>query len=359
MNRGATLKRRVPTYTRATCVALACLAAALAPQANAKVALGVTIENAPGSLAPLQAYTRLAGRAPDIVMWYQQWSEPLLYSSQAANMKAFGGVPEITWMPTLDGSGIPLSRIAAGSYDSTITAAARAAVNYKAPMYIRFAHEMNLAGSPYGPGRLGNTPALFVRAWRRVVNIFRNAGATNVKWIWSPNVDCAGKCPFTAFYPGDAYVDYVALDGYNYASVDKVKWMSFDQIFGASYAELTTLTAKPVMIGEMSSTELGGDKAKWIADAFQSIRSRYPRIAAVTWFDRVKESDWTINSSSRALAAWRAVVGSPVFGGKSAGTAARVRTNGSHHRGRARTPKHRHRRTRGHRRPSVHRAPRS
>ena len=53
-------------------------------------------------------------------------------------------------------------------------------------MYIRLAHEMNLAGSPFGPGHSGNAPAAFVAAWRRVVTIFRQQAATNVEWVWSP-----------------------------------------------------------------------------------------------------------------------------------------------------------------------------
>ena len=125
---------------------------------------------------------------------------------------------------------------------------------------------MNLSDNTWGPGVNGNTPEEFVAAWRHVVSVFRAVGATNVLWVWSPNVDCGGQCPFDAFYPGDAWVDWVALDGYNYGPVDDVPWMSMAQIFGPSYDDLTALTTKPLMIAETASTEEGGDKAAWITE---------------------------------------------------------------------------------------------
>ena len=75
---------------------------------------------------------------------------------------------------------------------------------------IRFGHEMN--GDWYG---WSGQPAAYVAAWRHVVSVFRGEGAANVKWVWSPNVD-NGDYPFARYFPGDSWVDYVALDGYNW-----------------------------------------------------------------------------------------------------------------------------------------------
>jgi len=278
---------------------------------GSKVAFGIDLD-APTS-AQLDAFSRLAGARPKIVMWYQTWDEPLFFLSQIQAVSALGAIPMITWDPTAIGVGIPFSAIVAGRFDSYIKSAADAAAALHQPMYIRFAHEMNLAGSPFGPGRGGNTAATFVAAWRHVVTIFRQQGATKVSWIWSPNVDCSGKCPFTAFYPGDSWVDWVALDGYNYSAVDGDPWMTFDQVFASSYAILTRMTSKPVMIGETASAETGGSKAQWIHGMGQALASRLPRVRAVIWFQRVKETDWRINSSPQSLAAFRTLVRSPLF----------------------------------------------
>ncbi len=290
------------------------------------IALGVNIAQVPDQSQPLTDYDTLAGRPPAILMWYQEWSEPLYWSAQSANMANISAVPMITWDPMMNGVGIPLSQITSGAYDSVIRAAAQAAVAFKRLMYIRLGHEMNLSGSPFGSGSNGNTAAGFVAAWKHVVTIFRQQGATNVEWVWSPNTDCAGKCPFTSYYPGDAWVDWVALDGYNYGPVDNVPWMSFDQIFGSSYKTITAMTQKPLMIAETASTELGGNKAQWITQSFNALPSKYPRVRAVVWFDRNKETDWRVNSSSASLSAWRQVVSSSAFGGTPAWLAALVPT---------------------------------
>lgn len=58
-------------------------------------------------------------------------------------------------------------------------------------------------------------------------------------------------------------------------------------------------------IGEFASTEEGGDKAAWISDTFQKIRTNYPQIRAIIWFHIAKETDWRINSSDAARDAYR------------------------------------------------------
>jgi hypothetical protein len=304
---------------RFACLLMICLLSLLtgAGQAAARppVALGVNIANAPDLSAPLDQYVRLVHRRPAIIMWYQQWSEPLFYSDQLPHVAALGAIPMITWDPTLGGRGIPLRAVAGGRYDAYIRTAARAAAAWRQPIYIRLGHEMNLRSTPFGPGHEGDTPHSYVAAWRHVVRIFRQQGARNVEWVFSPNTDCAGKCPFRRFYPGNRWVDWVALDGYNYATVDHTRWMSFRQVFGSSYRTLTRLSTKPVMIGETASAPTGGNKARWIRRTFRVLPRRFKRIRAVVWFDRDKETNWTVDSSPGALLAWRRVVNSREYSG--------------------------------------------
>ncbi len=68
--------------------------------------------------------------------------------------------------------------------------------------------------------------------------------------------------------------------------------------------------------GEFSDS---GDKAKWIRDAFEMMRTRSPRVkAAVYWQERRQSDDQTysnlhINSSQEALAAYRKGVADPYW----------------------------------------------
>ena len=277
------------------------------------IALGVTVSgDVDQSL--VDTYTGLAGRAPQTVMWYQSWAEPLYWSSQRTSIDALNVTPLITWDPLNANGGIPLADITAGVYDSYLRSSASLAKQWNRPLEIRLAHEMNLTDSGFGPNVA--SPSAFVAAWKHVVDVFRAQGVTNVSWVWSPNVDCNGGCPFDAYFPGDDYVDVVALDGYNYSSTSGQPWLSFDQVFRNSYDDITALSTKPVMIAETSSAEAGGDKAAWIRQAFLTdIPAHYPRISSVIWFDRIKETDWRVNSSDSSLAAWRDVVASSLYGG--------------------------------------------
>ena len=162
----------------------------------------------------------------------------------------------------------------------------------------------------------GNTPSDYVAAWRHVHDIFTQVGATNVRWVWSPNIIFPTSTPYASIYPGDGYVDWVALDGYNSGTVGSGPWRNLATLFEPSYVQLAALTAKPMMIAEVASSEIGGNKAAWIVDAFtHDLPQQLPRIRAVIWFDDDKEQSWSVTSSQGALLAYRNVVSLPRYRG--------------------------------------------
>lgn len=292
------------------------LALVFAQSALASVDLGITT-SPPLDPQQVQAYTAAAGEPPKIEMWFTNFGAPLFWSSAIPAVESVGATPMVSWDPMINGQLVPFAAIADGYYDSYIASQALLAKQARVLIYVRFAHEMNeqSSASPWGPGT-SNTAATFVAAWQHVVSIFRQEGATNVKWVWAPNVYCGGQCPFTAYYPGDSWVDYVALDGYNFAATDNVPWMTLAQIFGPSYDILTALSPKPVMFTETASTELGGDKASWITQGFlNAIPSMFPRVVAVIWWERNDTTNWEVDSSSSTAAAWRSVAMSSYYGG--------------------------------------------
>lgn len=213
---------------------------------------------------------------------------------------------------TVEPAGYTTADINKGKLDKTFTQLAedmKAWQNQNGqPIWLRFMHEMNGNWYSWAIGdSKANTNKSYISAYQRVVTIFRNAGASNVKWIYSVNAENFGKgSSFTGAYPGDAYVDYVAADGYNWGtSRSYTSWKTFRQIFDPSYAELSKIN-KPFMITEWASTEAGGDKAAWIKDAYAQIRSgAYGKLMAAVWFNGNKETDWRIESSAAALDAFR------------------------------------------------------
>ena len=311
---------------RVTLVALATLLAAtlvgMDEQPNdaaaaSSIYLGVYQQGAPWSMAPLDEFERAAGKRAAIVMWYQDWVVARsLDTTMLRNVAARGAVPMITWDPWdyTKGTNQPdfrLQTIIDGTHDAYIQSWAAGLKDYSGPVLLRFAHEMNGNWYPWGAGVNGNTAAQYVQAWQRVRGIFTAAGATNVRWLWSPNI-LLGATDFTPFYPGDAAVDWVGLDGYNWGG--RGSWTSFAALFGPSYQHLTALSQKPVMVAEVASAEDGGSKAAWITDAYSTqIPTKFPRIQAVIWFNENKERDWRIQSSPRARRAFADAAAAPLY----------------------------------------------
>lgn len=172
--------------------------------------------------------------------------------------------------------------------------------------------EMNGVWEPYGPGVGGNTPADFVAAWRHMHQVVQAAGATNVTWVVPERRPTPQADPFEALYPGDNYVDWTGMDGYNQGGRSSFSWL-----FSDGYKRLLALApAKPIMISQTSSVDEG--KAAGITDALRQLPRRFPRIKAFVWFNwHIHENGkwwpWEIESSPAAQTAFARGVGSPDY----------------------------------------------
>jgi beta-mannanase len=319
-----------PRRALALLCALPFLFQLLAPAVGAAatpIALGIYTPGAPGDPSRLDAYKSRVGVAPAIVMWYQDWAhgdESRFPRTNMETVTARGAMPLLTWEPwDWAGGGVnqpsySLAAIAGGAHDNYIRQWARDAATWNKPFYLRFAHEMNGDWYPWAAKVNGNSAAAYVEAWRHVVTIFRQEGATNVRWVWSANVAFDGSTPLNQLYPGDEWVDWVALDGYNWGNTQSWSaWQSLADLFVPSHDELARLTGKPLMISEVASTESGGNKADWITQGFMNdLPKRLPNVRAVVWFNENKESDWEVNSSQGALKAWKKVAASSQYKGR-------------------------------------------
>jgi hypothetical protein len=270
------------------------------------VATHVISASSPHPGLALEHYAAKVGRMPQIAMWYETWhGGPLIAHRVMRAVRHHGVVPMITWMPKRN----PLTRIAAGDYDGFLRDSAVAARAWGGRILLRPFSEMNGRWMPWGVGAHGNTARQFIAAWRHVVSIFRSANAGNVQFVFSPNVISPNSPDFTSMYPGDRYVDKVALDGYNWGtSVRGQRWRSFREVFGPSYSVLARLTSRPMMIAETASSEAGGDKPLWITHAFRRDMAGFPRIRAVVWFNMRKETSWPVDSSAASLRSYRRIV---------------------------------------------------
>jgi Glycosyl hydrolase family 26 len=307
----------------AAAVVCACLTAAPAQASHGSpsVAFGAYLAKANELPNRIDAFARLVGRAPAIVSYYKQWDYVPFDPTELSAVWNRGAVPMITWEPlSYEGREFPLRLIQRGRYDPYIRESARAAAAWGKPILVRFAHEMNGAWYPWARGVEDNNSYRIKAAWRRVVRLFREQGATNVEWVWTPNVNTGGHFPFRDLYPGDRWVDWVGFDGFNWAL--RGEWHSFTEIVDNTYEEIAKLTSRPMIVAETGSSQSGGDKAAWVASALRREIPKLPRIRAVVWFDATFTNggeegvglDARVNSSADSLRAFRAAIASPRYG---------------------------------------------
>lgn len=237
------------------------------------------------------------GRRLDVVHWFTNWENP--YLPELVAMASQGGrKPLISWQSNNQST----TDIAAGLHDEYIRDWARGAASAPGPVYVRPFPEMNGSWSSWN-----GDPATLVAAWRHVVTIFREEGASNVRWVFSPNVTDSPRTPENAmelYYPGDDYVDVLALDGYNWGNtLPAVGWRSFEEVFRGGYERITALGDQPIWLAELASSDEGGDKGDWVRDMFAT--TGFDRIEALVWFNENKEADWRIDSDVNSLRAFR------------------------------------------------------
>ena len=265
----------------------------------------------------LAAREVLLGRKLAIRHRFFAWTDNWIDADAQSDIAA-GRIPMATWEPFTG----TLTDIAAGQYDAMAHERAQAAKALGKPIMLRFAHEMNGNWYPWGGANNGNDatgPQKYVAAWRHLHDLFVGDGATNVLWIFCPNVDGAPHEDWNtpaAYYPGDPYVDWVAVDGYNWGTSQTwSSWTVFPDILGPVYDSYVAM-GKPLMIAETGSVEGGGDKAAWVTQLRDSLKSSFPAIKAFVYFDTfdaLNKTDWKFDTSPGATQAFQGMAEDPYF----------------------------------------------
>jgi hypothetical protein len=276
-----------------------------APAAEGRIAIGAYVRGADTHSGKLARWAHQVGRKPAVASIYKDWGHRVFEGDQLQALWDQGAVPMMTWEPW----GAPLRAIAHGRYDRYVRGVARAAARWRRPVFLRFAHEMN--GDWY-PWAKATSPHVYKAAWRHLVRLFRRAGATNVRWIWTPYVNPGGHLPFRSRYPGNHWVDWVGLDGINWGG--GFGWSSFKDLYGRSYRVLRRLSSAPMILAEVGCGEQGGSKARWVASAMRRQLPRMRRVHALVWWSADDpRGDLRVNSSGAALAALRKAAKKPSY----------------------------------------------
>jgi mannan endo-1,4-beta-mannosidase len=257
---------------------------------------GVYEVDAPQSYAGIRQFARTAGRMPNLVSYYSGWYEP--FQTAFAKTAARNGATTIV---EIDPTNISLARIAAGGYDAYLIRYAKEVAAFRRPVVISFGHEMNGFWESWG---YHQTPAAdFRAAWRHIVDVFRQSGATNVKWLWQVNSASKKTGPVHDFWPGAKYVNWVGVSGYYY-----FRYETFNYIFAPVVAQIRKFTNDPVLIAETGISP-GPKAALEMKDLFDGLRAHH--YIGLVWFDLNKRGKlyhggkWRLEGHPTAAQAFR------------------------------------------------------
>jgi mannan endo-1,4-beta-mannosidase len=250
----------------------------------------------------LPSFEAMTGAQVNMYLFFKSWGkQPVLDVTEYQLAHDAGVLPLIAWEPwdpegsSTDQPAYTLQSIVDGQHDQLITSWAQGLRDLRFPVAIRFAHEMNGHWYPWSTTVNGNTPELYVAAWRHVHDVFEAEGATNVAWVWSPNNSrFLTQRPLAQIYPGDDYVDIVGIVGYGTSNTD-----SFEVIFGSTMTEVRQFTQKPFLITETSIQHTLADQPGWIRQYFTDMAAR-PDMLGMVWFNALKRADWRLETGDPA-----------------------------------------------------------
>lgn len=158
---------------------------------------------------------------------------------------------------------------------------------FNGPVLLRFASEMNGDWTPYS-----KDPAEYRRVFRKVYQALRFCPKAAL--LWCPNA--IPEHNIDAYYPGDDYCDWVGVNFYSVPFLDNDPKQPADKINPVDLLEPVYRKyseRKPICIGEFAASHQSAGSATLknefatskIAQLYQALPLRYPRVKLVSWYD--------------------------------------------------------------------------
>lgn len=225
-----------------------------------------------------------------------------------------GQVPVVSWSPYYS-----ISQVNAGVADAVFAYAADYFKTMPCKVMLRMFWEFdNTSGFPWAVGNSANIGQPFVAAWRRVVNIFKSRGASNVGFWWCPLEGSPDRLGITASYPGDSYVDWVGSDAYNGCYVtDPSCWSTPNHSGWATWQDVAAYKnylnqhdqwgpRKPFVYGEVGCVYDPngpvGLKGDWFRALPETTKTLLPHCVGISFFDQDvsgfegSKSNWLVDN---------------------------------------------------------------
>jgi hypothetical protein len=194
-----------------------------------------------------------------------------------------------------------LTNICAGRFDADLRRWASQARDFGSPILIDWGLEPNGQWFAWNGKWNGHDagPALFVAAYRHIVDLMRAEGARNLQWIWHVNWDDDPDTEWNRlenYFPGKDYCDWMAISAYGPLTLHS--WdepESFRREVDSVYPRLTKLApGKPIVIAEFGCDIRAHHvrAADWARAALQDLfAERWPAIIGFSWWNETWEND--------------------------------------------------------------------
>ena len=277
----------------------------------------------------VQAMEQKIGRRLAEVRVFQRWDDPLP-DSYHTYLKDHG-YPIILSVRAMYANGTPIkwADIANASPGSAlynnVVRWANAVKGYGLPVYFSFNQEPKLeANLPNG------TTADFIAAWQKMVTVFRQLDVSNARYMWITTGYAFGLASsdrrFAAkWYPGDAYVDSIAADTYNWFTCRpgvNTAWLTLQTLIEPQRVFALAHPGKTVWLAEWASAEdpnQPGRKAQWI-DAANALFSQpgYEQFEGISIFNKTYNTDtvkcaWSFDSSTSSSNSFISMANDPFY----------------------------------------------
>ena len=282
---------------------------------------GVTGEEDDITVRDVQNYEQVVGRKVDWVYFSNNWYANRSFPAETAGwIRDHGAVPYIRLMlRSIDHSpGKPekqftLQAIIDGKFDEDLKAWGKDAAAFGSPLIVEYGTEVNREwfgwngkfhgggkNDGFGDPKKADGPERFVAAYRRIVDILRLSGASNITWVFHLDASQSPEAAWNRFenyYPGPDYADWIGVSSYGplKPTDDVEENVSFREKFDPVYPRIVKLAPdKPIMIAEFGCTS-GYPHVRaedWAKAALSDILSdRWPNVRGFSWWNERWEND--------------------------------------------------------------------
>jgi cellulose synthase/poly-beta-1,6-N-acetylglucosamine synthase-like glycosyltransferase len=237
-----------------------------------------------------------------IVSFNQAWGNTAAFPSEMMqHLRRSGAVPFMKWLPNEDAvdslTGQPVSTkpilkaIRDGEYDNYLNQFAEQVRQFGEPVFISFAPQQDNPAMPWSTTLDGSNSRIdFAEAWKHIAIIFREQGAANVAWVWTPfstdAIESAAPLQLE-------YINWIGIPASSESSP-----LSFAQQYQPFRSKIANWHL-PVMIDTLTATSDDAG-SHWLASALSDVGTKFPEIKAVVLKDDSTASHGSLRSKPLA-----------------------------------------------------------